>query len=72
MWSLEFAAMRDEGGCFVLTSHPFLSGRPSRAVALGQVMAEAVSAGDVWVAPLAEVTAHVQTQRLHPRQLTPP
>jgi peptidoglycan/xylan/chitin deacetylase (PgdA/CDA1 family) len=72
MWSLEFAAMRREGGCFVLTSHPFLSGRPSRAVALGEVMAEAVNAADVWVAPLAEVAEHVRRQRLRPRNLTPP
>ncbi len=72
MWSLEFAAMRQEGGCFVLTSHPFLSGRPSRAAALGEVMAEAANAADVWVAPLAEVAEHVRRQRLRPRKLTPP
>jgi hypothetical protein len=56
----------------VLTAHPFLSGRPSRAAALGQLMAEAAGAGDVWVAPLAEVAAHVRGQRLRPRVLTPP
>jgi peptidoglycan/xylan/chitin deacetylase (PgdA/CDA1 family) len=72
MWSLEFAAMREDGGCFVLTAHPFLSGRPARAAALGQLMAEAAGAGDVWVAPLAEVAAHVRGQRLRPRVLTPP
>lgn len=67
MWSLEFAAMRAEGGCFVLTSHPFLSGRPARAAALGEIMTEAVSAGDVWVATMAEVAAHTRRQRLRPR-----
>lgn len=72
MWSLEFDAMRADGGCFVLTSHPFLSGRPSRAAALGQLMAEAAAAGDVWIATLADVAAHVRSQRLHPRWLTPP
>ncbi|HUN31395.1 MAG TPA: polysaccharide deacetylase [Trebonia sp.] len=67
MWSLELAAMRAEGGCFVLTSHPFLSGRPARAAALGQVMAEAVSAGDVWVTTMAEVAAHTRGLGLQPR-----
>jgi peptidoglycan/xylan/chitin deacetylase (PgdA/CDA1 family) len=67
MWSLELAAMRDEGGCFVLTSHPFLSGRPARAAALGEVMTEALSAGDVWVTTMAEVAAHTRRQQLRPR-----
>ena len=69
MWSLEFAAMRAEGGCFVLTSHPFLSGRPARAAALGEIMAEAVSAEDVWVTTMAEVAAHTRRQQLRPRVL---
>ena len=30
MWSKEFAAMHKENGCFVLTCHPFISGRASR------------------------------------------
>jgi peptidoglycan/xylan/chitin deacetylase (PgdA/CDA1 family) len=67
MWSAELAAVRAEGGCFVLTSHPFLSGRPARAAALGQVIAEAVSAGDVWVTTMAEVAAHTRGQGLSPR-----
>ena len=31
LWGLELEAMRAEGGCFVLTNHPFVTGRPSRA-----------------------------------------
>jgi peptidoglycan-N-acetylglucosamine deacetylase len=72
IWSLELAAMRAEGGCSVLTAHPFLSGRPSRAAALGRVMAEAVSAGDVWIATLGQVAEHVRSLALPPRQLTQP
>lgn len=72
MWLLELAAMRAEGGCFVLTGHPFLSGRPSRAAALGEVVAAAAGYGDLWIAPLAEVAAHVRAQRLPPRHLTRP
>lgn len=72
LWSLELAALREEGGCFVLTGHPFLSGRPSRAAALGQVMAQAVAYGDLWIATLGEVAAHVRGLGLNPRQLTQP
>lgn len=34
MWKLELDAMREFGSLFNLCSHPFLTGRPSRAVAL--------------------------------------
>ena len=30
LWQAEFDALRDVGGCWVLTNHPFLSGRPRR------------------------------------------
>jgi len=72
MWSLELAALRDEGGCFVLTGHPFLSGRPSRAAALGRVMAEATAFGDLWITTLSEVARHVRGLSLPPRELTQP
>jgi hypothetical protein len=71
VWSLELSAMRDEGGCFVLTAHPFLTGRPSRAAALGRIMTEAAG-GDVWIATLGEVATHVRSLGLPPRQLTQP
>ena len=38
MWRLEFDAMRAEGAAYVLTNHPFLSGRPSRAQALDSLI----------------------------------
>ena len=38
MWPLEAEAQHLQGGCFVLTNHPFISGRPSKAVALEQLM----------------------------------
>src|SRR4029077_2919913 len=38
MWRLEAEASFAEGGCLVLTMHPFLSGRPSRAAAVAQVL----------------------------------
>lgn len=72
MWSLEFQATTNEGGCFVLTAHPFLSGRPSRAAALAQMIDEAVSAPHVWVATMSEIASHARTQGLTPRRLTQP
>ncbi|MFJ4682947.1 hypothetical protein [Streptomyces sp. NPDC088789] len=72
LWSLEFRALRAEGGCFVLTNHPFLSGRPSRAAALEELIEEVTGTGDTWVAPLADLARHVRSLDLPPRTLTPP
>ncbi|MCU1649667.1 MAG: polysaccharide deacetylase [Pseudonocardia sp.] len=72
LWSAEFHAMRAEGGCFVLTCHPFLSGRPSRAAALDELLTAAADAPDVWVASLAEIAGHVRSLGLTPRELPPP
>jgi peptidoglycan/xylan/chitin deacetylase (PgdA/CDA1 family) len=72
MWSLELDAMRDVGGCFTLTNHPFLTGRPSRARALERVVEQAVRYGDVWVTSLSRIAEHVRSLQLKPRALTPP
>jgi peptidoglycan/xylan/chitin deacetylase (PgdA/CDA1 family) len=72
MWLLDLTAMREEGGCFVHTSHPFLSGRPARAEALGRVMAEAIATRDVWVATMSEIAHHVRSQQLLPYEMQPP
>ncbi len=72
MWSLELDAMRGVGGCFTLTNHPFLTGRPSRALALEQVVRQAVEYGDVWVASLQQVAEHVRSLGLAPRTLEKP
>ncbi len=72
MWTLELDAMRDVGGCFTLTNHPFLSGRPSRALALDRVIGRALEHGDVWVASLEEIALHVRGLGGTPRVLEPP
>lgn len=72
VWGLELAALRDEGGCFVLTNHPFITGRPSRAAALEQVIEQALGYGDVWVAPLSDIAEHVRSLGLNPRSITRP
>ena len=72
IWRLEFEGLRSVGGCFVLTNHPFLSGRPSRAAALSELVEHVVSCADVWVAPLREIAAHVRGLTLTPRSIVRP
>ncbi|MCU1536801.1 MAG: pgdA 3 [Humibacillus sp.] len=72
LWLAEFRALREVGGCWVLTNHPFLSGRPSRASALSDLMAAVTAHDDVWVAPLGEIAAHVRGLGLTPRTIERP
>ncbi len=72
MWALEFDALRDAGGCWVLTNHPFLSGRPSRAAALNSLMEYVCSHDDVWVASLGAIAEHVRSLGLTPRSVARP
>ena len=60
LWQAEFEGLRSVGGCWVLTNHPFLSGRPSRAHELDQLMAHVVSCSDDWVASLEDIARHVR------------
>ncbi len=72
IWRLEFEGLRAVGGCFVLTNHPFLSGRPSRAAALEDLVQHVVSCSDVWVAPLREIATHVRGLGLASRSVVRP
>ena len=72
MWQLEFDAIRAESGCFVLTNHPFLSGRPSRAQALDGLIEYVCGQDDVWVASLKEIAEHVRGLGLTPRSVERP
>lgn len=58
MWTLEAEAHHLEGGCFVLTNHPFISGRPSKAVALERLIETVAAMDGMWVTTLAEIAAH--------------
>ncbi|NIZ92978.1 polysaccharide deacetylase family protein [Kineococcus rubinsiae] len=71
MWRQEFTALREEGGCFVLTSHPFLSGRPGRAAALEGLVAEVAADPGTWTASLEEIARHVRGLALAPRSVLP-
>lgn len=59
MWKFELDAMRRHGCLFMLTCHPFLSGRPSRVEALRGLIEHAIECGDVTIATAAEVAAEV-------------
>jgi peptidoglycan-N-acetylglucosamine deacetylase len=72
MWRLELDAMRAEGGAFVLTNHPFLSGRPSRAQALDTLIEYACSQDDIWVTSQESIANHVRGLGLTPRSVERP
>lgn len=72
LWAAELDATRLAGGHFVLTNHPFLSGRPARAAGLERLIVHAKELGDVWIAGLGEVAEHVSTLGLPARRLEPP
>lgn len=71
LWESEFDGLHEVGGCWVLTNHPFLSGRPARAASLGRLMARVVSTPGVWVASLREIAEYTRTRGLEPRTVQP-
>lgn len=71
MWTLEFNAIVASGGCFVPTIHPCLSGRPSRAAAVDQLVSTICATEGVWVATASEVASHVESLALPSRYHAP-
>ncbi len=57
LWWEEFTAMHLYGCCFVLTLHPWLSGRPSRVQLLERLITAMQDKGNVWFARASEVAA---------------
>jgi peptidoglycan/xylan/chitin deacetylase (PgdA/CDA1 family) len=72
MWIHELDAMRRHGALFLLTSHPFLSGRAGRVEGLRRVIEAALSRGDVTFSTCLEVArrarddASVELRELRP------
>lgn len=64
--------MRAIGGAWILTNHPFLSGRPGRAAALREFIGEVAAMDDVWIASMSQIAAHVRSLELTPRSITRP
>ncbi|MFN8591942.1 MAG: polysaccharide deacetylase [Thermomicrobiales bacterium] len=58
VWSEEFAGYYDFGGCYVLTMHPFVSGRPSRIRLLDRLIRFMKEFDGVWFATLQQVAEH--------------
>lgn len=59
LWWREFEAMHAYGCCFVLTLHPWLSGRPSRVQLLEDLVRAILARGGTWFARGAEIADHV-------------
>jgi peptidoglycan/xylan/chitin deacetylase (PgdA/CDA1 family) len=72
MWRLELDALVDEGGLFILTNHPFVSGRASRAAALLTLIEHAKSLDGVWVATCGEIADWTASLPLEPVVHEPP
>jgi peptidoglycan-N-acetylglucosamine deacetylase len=65
-WTLELEALVAEGGLFMLTNHPFVSGRASRAAALERLIARAKAIDGLWIATAAEIAEHTASLGLEP------
>lgn len=59
LWWREFEAMHDFGCCFVLTMHPWLSGRPSRVRLIEDLVDAMREKGGVWFARGHEIARYV-------------
>ncbi len=71
-WRAELDAMRRHGCLFMLTCHPFLSGRASRVEALRGLIEHALEAGDVEFATAATVAERAMADpELVERDLVP-
>ena len=55
MWTQEFRAMHRENGCFVLTMHPYISGRAGRLDGLEQLIRAMREEPGVWFATCMQV-----------------
>jgi peptidoglycan/xylan/chitin deacetylase (PgdA/CDA1 family) len=71
-WTLELEALVDDGGLFMLTNHPFVSGRASRAAALERLIERARAIDGLWIATADEIARHVETLGLEPVWHRPP
>jgi peptidoglycan-N-acetylglucosamine deacetylase len=60
LWTNELDAMRRHGCLFMLTNHPFLTGRPGRVETLRKLVEHALGRGDVEFVTAAEVAARVR------------
>lgn len=72
MWSADLTAIHEDGSCFTLTNHPFLSGRPARLRVLDRLVAQMQELPGLWLASAGEIAAHVRSLGLRPRVFPQP
>jgi peptidoglycan/xylan/chitin deacetylase (PgdA/CDA1 family) len=63
MWSQEFEGIYAENGCFVLTMHPWISGRAGRLLGLEELIRHIRSFPGVWFTTVDEVARWAISQR---------
>lgn len=61
LWQTEFDGYYESGGCYVLTLHPFISGRFSHMSVLERLVRHIAGRPGVWWATLEEVTAWAES-----------
>jgi peptidoglycan/xylan/chitin deacetylase (PgdA/CDA1 family) len=66
-WFTEFGGITEAGGVTTFTFHPQLIGRPSRLACLRELIQYVRHTPRVWVASLAEISAHWRTVVAAPR-----
>jgi peptidoglycan/xylan/chitin deacetylase (PgdA/CDA1 family) len=72
MWTLELEAMYKFGAAFTLCCHPFLTGRPSRAMALERLIERMLALRGLWITTVGEVAGHIASLNLPPRPVPQP
>ncbi len=68
LWWEEFEASHALGNCWVLTNHPFLSGRAGRVASLDTLIGDVLATPGVWVASLEEIAARADAAADLPRK----
>ncbi len=63
LWAQEFDGMYGESGCFVLTMHPWISGRAGRLLGLEQLIRHLRGYPRVWFATVGEIAGWAASQR---------
>lgn len=71
-WWEEIDGCRDAGAVCVPVMHPFLSGRPARARALGTLIDRVLADDTIWVTTMSEIAAHCAALGTPPRTLSLP
>lgn len=60
VYRAELAGARASGGTWITIFHPHLTARPSRLLELARLVEEIREHGDVWLATMEEIAAHVR------------